>query len=121
MDEAEALADLPDFKGYIFDVGGPTANMYGYECGLKLQKGACADKRCIYPIVCPGLKPDHSQHLELLRKLRHIPGVKKVFVGSGLRYDLILADQKHGEAYLKELTEHHVSGQLKVAPEHSQE
>ncbi|BBB47896.1 YgiQ family radical SAM protein [Pelolinea submarina] len=121
MDEAEALADLPDFKGYIFDVGGPTANMYGYECGLKLEKGACSDKRCIYPIVCPGLKPDHSQHLELLRKLRHIPGVKKVFVGSGLRYDLILADQKHGEEYLKELTEHHVSGQLKVAPEHSQD
>ena len=121
MDEAEALAELPDFKGYIFDVGGPTANMYGYECRLKLEKGACADKRCIYPIVCPGLKPDHSQHLELLRKLRHIPGVKKVFVGSGLRYDLILADQKHGEAYLKELTEHHVSGQLKVAPEHSQD
>ena len=120
MDEAEALAELPDFKGYIFDVGGPTANMYGYECGLKLEKGACADKRCIYPMVCPTLKPDHSQHLELLRKLRHIPGVKKVFVGSGLRYDLILADQKHGEAYLKELTAHHVSGQLKVAPEHSQ-
>jgi uncharacterized radical SAM protein YgiQ len=121
LDEAEALAALPDFKGYIFDVGGPTANMYGYECRLKLEKGACADKRCIYPLVCPGLKPDHSQHRELLRKLRHIPGVKKVFVGSGLRYDLILADQKHGEAYLKELTEHHVSGQLKVAPEHSQD
>jgi uncharacterized radical SAM protein YgiQ len=121
MDEAETLAGLPDFKGYIFDVGGPTANMYGYECGLKLEKGACADKRCIYPVVCPGLKPDHSQHRELLRKLRHIQGVKKVFVGSGLRYDLILADQKHGEEYLKELTEHHVSGQLKVAPEHSQD
>ncbi len=121
MDEAEALAELPDFKGYIFDVGGPTANMYGYECGLKLEKGACVDKRCIYPVVCPGLKPDHNQHRELLRKLRHIPGVKKVFVGSGLRYDLILADQKHGEEYLKELTEHHVSGQLKVAPEHSQD
>jgi len=121
LDEAEALAALPDFKGYIFDVGGPTANMYGYECGLKLEKGACAEKRCIYPVVCPGLKPDHSPHRELLRKLRGIPGVKKVFVGSGLRYDLILADQKHGQAYLKELTEHHVSGQLKVAPEHSQD
>jgi uncharacterized radical SAM protein YgiQ len=121
LNEAEALVALPDFKGYIFDVGGPTANMYGYECGLKLEKGACADKRCIYPLVCPALKPDHSPHRELLRKLRGIPGVKKVFVGSGLRYDLILADQKHGEAYLKELTEHHVSGQLKVAPEHSQD
>ena len=119
--EARALTELPDFKGYIFDVGGPTANMYGYECGRKLKKGACADKRCIYPQVCPALKPDHQQQIELLRQLRRIPGIKKVFIGSGLRYDLILADQKHGRAYLKELTGHHVSGQLKVAPEHSQE
>ncbi len=121
LDEAEKLTELPDFKGYIFDVGGPTANMYGYECRLKLEQGACADKRCIYPLVCPALKPDHSQQLQLLHKLRCIPGVKKVFVGSGLRYDLILADQQHGETYLKELTAHHVSGQLKVAPEHSQD
>ena len=119
--EARALTELPDFKGYIFDVGGPTANMYGYKCGRKLKKGACADKRCIYPQVCPALKPDHQQQIELLRQLRRIPGIKKVFIGSGLCYDLILADQKHGRAYLKELTGHHVSGQLKVAPEHSQE
>ena len=118
LTEARTLTELSDFKGYIFDVGGPTANMYGYECGLKLKQGACADKRCIYPQVCPALKPNHQSHLDLLRKLRKIPGIKKVFVSSGLRYDLILADQKHGRAYMKELTGHHVSGQLKVAPEH---
>ncbi len=117
--EAQTLAQLPDFKGYIFDVGGPTANMYGFECGRKLKKGACLDKRCIYPQVCPALKPDHLQQLELLRSLRRIPGIKKVFIGSGLRYDLILADRKHGRAYLEELARHHVSGQLKVAPEHN--
>ncbi len=119
--EAQALTELPDFKGYIFDVGGPTANMYGFECERKLKKGACQDKRCIYPQVCPALKPDHQQQLELLRHLRRIPGIKKVFIGSGLRYDLILADKRYGNAYLRELAEHHVSGQLKVAPEHSQD
>jgi uncharacterized radical SAM protein YgiQ len=121
LKEARAMTKLPDFKGYIFDVGGPTANMYGFECGIKLKQGACADKRCIYPMVCPALKPDHQAQIELLRKLRSISGVKKVFIGSGLRYDLILADEKHGHAYMKELTKHHVSGQLKVAPEHVEE
>jgi uncharacterized radical SAM protein YgiQ len=119
LEEAEKLTRLPDFKGYILDVGGPTANMYGFECDIKLKQGACLDKRCIYPVVCPALKPSHQQQIELLRRIRRIPGVKKVFVGSGLRYDLILADHKHGRTYLKELAEHHVSGQLKVAPEHS--
>lgn len=117
--EAEALTHLPDFKGYILDVGGPTANMYGFECPLKLKEGACTDKRCIYPIVCKALKPDHQQQTELLRRLRQIPGVKKVFVGSGIRYDLVLADKTHGNEYLREIASHHVSGQLKVAPEHS--
>ena len=93
--------------------------MYGFECDIKLKQGACPDKRCIYPVVCPALKPSHQQQIELLRRIRRIPGVKKVFVGSGLRYDLILADHKHGRTYLKELAAHHVSGQLKVAPEHS--
>jgi len=118
--EAETLTRLPGFKGYILDVGGPTANMYGFECSIKLDKGACQDKRCIYPQVCPALKPNHQRQTGLLRKLREIPGIKKVFVGSGLRYDLILADEKHGREYLRELAGHHVSGQLKVAPEHSQ-
>jgi uncharacterized radical SAM protein YgiQ len=119
--EARLLTQLPGFKGYILDVGGPTANMYGFECARKLKKGACPDKRCIYPQVCPALKPNHDEQIKLLRSLRRIPGIKKVFIGSGLRYDLILADQKNGRAYLRELTGHHVSGQLKVAPEHSQD
>ena len=118
--EAETLTHLPDFKGYILDVGGPTANMYGFECSRKLKEGACEDKRCIYPIPCPALKVDHQQQISLLRKLRQIPGVKKVFVASGIRYDLVLSDQAHGGEYLKEIVEHHVSGQLKVAPEHSE-
>ena len=120
MDEARVITRLPDFKGYILDVGGPTANMYGFECPLKLKKGACQDKRCIYPVVCEALKPDHDAQTELLRRLRQLPGVKKVFVGSGLRYDLIAADAEHGKVFTEELVEHHVSGQLKVAPEHSQ-
>ena len=120
IDEAKSITQLPDFKGYILDVGGPTANMYGFECPLKLKQGACQDKRCIYPVVCEALKPDHDAQTELLRRLRKLPGVKKVFVGSGLRYDLIAADAEHGKDFTEELVEHHVSGQLKVAPEHSQ-
>jgi uncharacterized radical SAM protein YgiQ len=118
--EAEYLTHLPDFKGYILDVGGPTANMYGFECSKKLKEGACEDKRCIYPIACPALKPDHQQQISLLKKLRQIPGVKKVFVGSGIRYDLVFADQVHGGEYLQEIVEQHISGQMKVAPEHSE-
>ena len=119
--EAEAIAHLSDFKGYILDVGGPTANMYGFECPIKLKNGACWNKRCIYPIVCDALKPDHENQIALLKRLRKIPGVKKVFVGSGIRYDLVLEDKQHGDAYLKAITRHHVSGQLKVAPEHSED
>jgi uncharacterized radical SAM protein YgiQ len=119
--EAKAIAQLPDFKGYILDVGGPTANMYGFECPIKLKDGACQDKRCIYPSVCGALKPDHGKQIALLKRLRKIPGVKKVFVGSGIRYDLVLEDKQHGDAYLKAITRHHVSGQLKVAPEHSED
>ena len=119
--EAKTLTGLPGFKGYIQDAGGPTANMYGFECPLKLKKGACQDKRCIYPIVCPALKPDHQRLTKLLQRLRKVPGVKKVFIGSGIRYDLVLADAKHGDEYLKEIVNHHVSGQLKLAPEHSQD
>jgi uncharacterized radical SAM protein YgiQ len=101
-------------------VGGPTANMYGYECDRKLKLGSCPKKRCIFPGVCPLMKVDHSRQIKLLQRLRRIPGVKKVFVASGIRYDLVLADEQHGEAYLKELVEEHVSGQLKVAPEHTE-
>ena len=119
--EAELITHLSDFKGYILDVGGPTANMYGFECPIKLTVGACQDKRCIYPTVCGVLKPTHKRQIELLKRLRKIPGVKKVFVGSGIRYDLVLEDEQHGDAYLKAITRNHVSGQLKVAPEHSEE
>jgi len=120
LKEAKAIAALPGFKGYILDVGGPTANMYGMECPKMETAGACAHKRCLEPAVCRMLRNKHARQTALLRKLRALPGVKKVFVASGLRYDLLLADREDGGAYLDELVEHHVSGQLKVAPEHSQ-
>ena len=100
--------------------GEPTANMYGFECTKKLKSGVCEDKRCIYPEVCAALKPDHQPQVELLRKLRQIPGVKKAFVASGIRYDMIEADTADGGEYLKEIVEEHVSGQLKIAPEHTE-
>ena len=121
LGEAEQLTQLPDFKGYIQDVGGPTANMYGFECAKKLKSGSCPRKRCLYPEVCPILKIDHRPQIELLKKIRRIPGVKKVFVASGIRYDMLLADQVAGRQYLREVVEHHVSGQLKVAPEHTED
>lgn len=118
VSEAKALTQHPDFKGYILDAGGPTANMYGFECQRKQTLGACPDKRCLYPEVCSALKPNHQPQVELLKRLRSLPGIKKVFVASGLRYDVLLSDTEHREAYITELAGHHVSGQLKVAPEH---
>lgn len=119
--EAKHLSSYPDFKGYISDIGGPTANMYGFECEKKLKSGSCADKRCIYPNVCPKLKPDHCRQISLLKKLKKIKGIKKIFVSSGIRYDLIFSDKIFGEKYLKEIVLDHVSGQLKIAPEHNNE
>ncbi|MFZ5998280.1 MAG: YgiQ family radical SAM protein [Nitrospirota bacterium] len=119
--EAEALTKLPGFKGYIADVGGPTANMYAVECAKKLKKGSCTGKRCLYPSPCKQLKVDHTRQRELLRQIRKITGVKKVFIASGIRYDMILDDPVCGQAYLKDIVEHHVSGQLKIAPEHTEE
>jgi uncharacterized radical SAM protein YgiQ len=110
--EATRLTRMPGFKGIIQDVGGPTANMYGMTCAA-WKKGACRDKLCT--AECPSLDTDHSRQVELLRQLRAIPGVRKVYVGSGIRHDLVLAD---GSNYLKELCQHHVSGHLKIAPEH---
>ncbi len=118
--EATRLAQDPDFRGTIQDVGGPTANMYGFECKKKESKGSCADKRCLYPEICPQMKVDHSPQIALLRRLRAIEGVKNVFVASGIRTDLVLADRKQGLAYLRDVVQHHTSGQMKVAPEHSQ-
>ncbi len=119
--EAKSLAEHPDFKGYIQDLGGPTANMYGIECSKKLAKGICTTRRCITPEVCPLMKVNHQPQIDLLRKVRKIPGVKKVFVASGIRYDMLLCDLEHGDAYLREVVEQHVSGQLKVAPEHTED
>ncbi len=119
LSEIEQLTRHPGFKGCIQDLGGPTANMYGFECDKKLKKGVCEKKRCIFPEVCPLLKIDHAPQTELLEKARRIPGVRKVFVASGIRYDMILADEQNGDCYLRELVTHHVSGQLKVAPEHT--
>lgn len=120
MREARRLVAHPAFKGIITDVGGPTANMYGYECAKKLHQGACQKKRCIFPSLCPLLPVNHRPYIELLRALRRIPGIRKVFIASGLRHDLILQDQKFGKPFLKELCAHHISGQLKIAPEHSE-
>lgn len=118
--EVRGMVKHPLFKGIINDVGGPTANMYGFECIRKMRKGACPDKRCIFPHICSQLPINHSKQIEMLQELRAIKGIRKVFVASGLRYDLILDDQKFGTEYLKGLVRHHVSGQLKIAPEHSE-
>jgi uncharacterized radical SAM protein YgiQ len=120
LKEAKLLTRLKGFKGYILDVGGPTANMYGIECQKKLKSGSCPDKRCLYPRFCQSLKINHKKQMEILKKIRRIEGVKKVFVASGIRYDMLLADQKYGEKYLSELIKYHISGQLKIAPEHTE-
>ncbi|MEI6845608.1 MAG: YgiQ family radical SAM protein [Candidatus Firestonebacteria bacterium] len=116
--EAENIAKRANFKGFITDVGGPTANMYGIECRKKMKEGRCKDKKCLFPEICPKLNISHLPQLELLRKIAEIPGVKKVFIASGLRYDMILGDREFGLEYLEELVKDHVSGQLKIAPEH---
>ena len=116
--EARSLAQRKDFKGYIFDVGGPTANMHGIECQKKIKTGSCVDKRCLFPVSCSQLKIEHQKQIELLRKIRQVKGVKKVFVASGIRYDMVLNDRKYGDKYLRELIKYHISGQLKIAPEH---
>ena len=114
--EAEILTGLPDFKGYINDVGGPTANFRNRACQKQIKHGTCKNKECLFPRPCKLLEIDHADYLSLLRKLRSIDGVKKVFIRSGLRYDYLLYDQD--STFFNELVEHHISGQLKVAPEH---
>jgi uncharacterized radical SAM protein YgiQ len=115
--EAQTLIDSPNFKGYIHDVGGPTANFRRPSCEKQLEQGVCPNRQCMYPNVCTQLDVDHEDYLQLLRKLRALPGVKKVFVRSGLRFDYLLED-KNNKVFLKELSKHHISGHLKVAPEH---
>lgn len=116
LNEAKKLVWQPGFKGYIHDIGGPTANFRNTSCEFQKTHGTCKNKQCLYPTPCKNLKVDHSEYLELLRKLREIPEIKKVFIRSGIRYDYLMLDKN--DDFFRELCEHHVSGQLKVAPEH---
>ncbi len=114
--EAEALTKKPNFKGYIHDVGGPTANFQAPSCQKQLKYGVCKNRQCLFPMPCKNLEVSHSAYLDLLRKLRALPKVKKVFVRSGIRFDYLLCDKD--ESFFSELCRHHISGQLRVAPEH---
>ena len=114
--EAKLISQLPGFKGYIHDVGGPTANFRHPSCAKQLKYGVCKDRQCLFPEPCPNLDADHSDYIELLGKLRALPGIKKVFIRSGIRYDYLLADKK--QEFLDVLCRHHISGLLKIAPEH---
>ncbi|HJC23071.1 MAG TPA: YgiQ family radical SAM protein [Candidatus Eisenbergiella merdavium] len=116
LQEAEALTREADFKGYIHDVGGPTANFRAPSCQDQLVRGVCKGRQCLFPKPCPHLEADHRDYLQLLRSLRALPGVKKVFIRSGIRFDYLLADPD--DTFFRELVQYHVSGQLKVAPEH---
>ena len=116
LTEAREIAAMPDFKGYIHDVGGPTANFRAPACEKQLRHGVCLDRKCLFPTPCKNLKVDHSAYAAMLRKIEEIPRVKKVFIRSGIRYDYLLADRDL--AFFRQLVTHHVSGQLKVAPEH---
>ncbi len=114
--EAVEMTQQPDFKGYIHDVGGPTADFRHPACDKQNRTGACTNRQCLFPEPCPNLKADHRDYVELLRKLRKLPGVKKVFIRSGIRFDYVLADGD--DTFMNELCRHHISGQLRVAPEH---
>ena len=116
ISEAKIITEMPDFKGYIHDVGGPTANFRAPSCEAQERRGLCPDKKCLAPTICPAVRVDHSDYLSLLRKLRALPKIKKVFIRSGIRFDYLIADKD--ESFFKELVQYHVSGQLKVAPEH---
>jgi uncharacterized radical SAM protein YgiQ len=117
LDEASSFTKNPSFKGYIHDVGGPTANFRNPSCKVQIKNGLCKNKKCLTPNPCPNLEVSHSEYLSILREMRKIKGIKKVFVRSGLRFDYMILDKD--DSFFKELVEHHISGQLKVAPEHS--
>lgn len=114
--EAEKLTHMPNFKGYIHDIGGPTANFRRPSCDMQIEKGLCKGKKCLAPKPCPNLAVDHNEYLDILRSVRNINGVKKVFIRSGIRYDYMLQDKD--DTFFREMVENHISGQLKVAPEH---
>ncbi len=120
--EAKEFTTYNDFKGIISDLGGPTANMYGYECNKKLKLGTCDHQRCVDSRhLCSSMRVDHSRVVNMMKQVREIPGIRKAFVASGVRYDLITEDKKSGYSYLKEMVQHHISGQMKVAPEHTEQ
>lgn len=121
IDEVREITRMKKFKGNIADVGGPTANMYQVECKKKLKFGACQNRRCLYPQKCPALKIDHSKQIDLLKSLKGIDKIKKIFIASGIRYDMILDDKKCGQMYMEEIIKDHVSGQMKIAPEHTED
>ncbi|WP_160687392.1 YgiQ family radical SAM protein [Clostridium sp. C2-6-12] len=116
IEEAKLLTTLPNFKGYIHDIGGPTANFRHRACKKQIEHGTCKNKQCMFPAPCKNLIIDHTEYLSLLKNVRKLPGIKKVFVRSGIRYDYLIHDKN--DSFFKELCEHHISGQLKVAPEH---
>lgn len=116
INEAKKITEMPDFKGYIHDVGGPTANFYHPSCKKQLTSGVCKNRQCLWPTPCKNLDTDHSEYLKLLRKLRELPKIKKVFVRSGIRFDYIMEDKN--DRFFNDLVRYHISGQLKVAPEH---
>ncbi len=116
LEEAKKITEMPNFKGYIHDVGGPTANFRHTSCKHQLEHGLCKGRKCLAPTPCKNLEVDHSEYLDILRKLRALPKVKKVFIRSGIRYDYLIEDKD--DEFMTELIKHHVSGQLKVAPEH---
>ncbi len=118
--EIRALTLDPRFRGTVTDVGGPTANMYRIDCVRKQRSGACRNRRCLYPEICPELPVDHERQLSLLKRVRAIGGIKNAFVASGIRYDLVMADKARGDAYLEDVVTRHTSGQMKVAPEHTE-
>lgn len=116
VEEAKLLTTLPDFKGYIYDIGGPTANFRNPACDKQIKDGVCPNRRCLVPKPCPNLKADHTEYIELLKQVENLPKVKKVFIRSGVRFDYVMADKD--DSFMRKLIKDHVSGQLKVAPEH---
>lgn len=118
LKEAEKITKLPDFKGYITDLGGPTANMYESHCSVNGNAGSCANKRCLFPSACKNLVFGHNKQIDILKKVSELPGVKAVFISPGIRYDMVCSDISNGQNYLNQVVEYNLSGQMKIAPEH---
>ncbi len=119
LKEVRSITEHPHFKGIINDVGGPTANMYGITCCKMTNSGCCKNKRCLFPEICKELKIDHSKQIDLLRSIRNEKNIKKIFIASGIRYDMLMKDEENSLSYIRELSQYHISGQIKIAPEHT--